>query len=145
MTFIQLFHGGLIFCSFGLLCEVVFTGVFDAIRTLGKSYKAEVSLLMIVPYFVGYIAGVTIVDSISHNGAKIFVVVSIVYIVEYYFGSVYRYFKICPWKYDHKFKLNNRIIRLDINGLITFAYLPFWLIFAKIALQIHESIKVITQ
>lgn len=134
-------HGALIFCSFGLLCEVIFTGIFDAIKTSGKSYKAEVSLLMIVPYFVGYVAGVVIVDAIDHGGAKIFTIVFIVYVIEYYFGLVYRHFKICPWKYDHKFKLNDRIIRLDVNGLITFAYLPFWLIFAKLSLKIHESIK----
>ena len=127
-----------LFCAFGLLAEVAFTGIYEALTTGFKTWKGHVSLLMILPYGIGYLLGTQIFSffDITNTVVRIFSIVVIIYSLEYYFGSVYKHFGILPWKYDHKIQVMGIHIRLDVNGLISFAYLPLWIGFSVIALKI---------
>lgn len=131
-----LFYGCILFSMYGLVNEIIFTGIFSWFPTL----KGTVSLLMIPVYSVSYLLLVSnIYKKLTRFAENIFLrsffVVLIVYFVEYIFGNVYFFMGFNPWKYHHGWASEFS------NGAITLYYLPFWYIFAFIVVHIGDIVS----
>ena len=124
----EILCGMLLFSAFGLMVEIIFTGLGEF---WSGSFKGSVSLLMIPVYSLSYILGVTALPVIRETilfklSFRIPLIILTVYIIEWAFGAFYAALGLTPWYYDHGWASEFS------NGHITLYFLPAWAGFSLI-------------
>ncbi len=129
--------GMLLFSVFGLMIEIIFTGIF---AFWSGSFKGQVSLLMIPVYSLSYYLGLKLLPLVEDTQLyelkyRLPGIVLIVYTIEWIFGAFYQGIGLLPWYYDHGWASDFS------NGNITLLYVPAWLFFAWIVVPAIRTVE----
>lgn len=142
---LELFVASCLFSFFGVLSEIIFTGIYDYFISDKKNWKGEVSLLMFPVYWIAYFLFSTPIHFLFASflipfQVQCLLVVILIYIIEYCAGRLYLHFGMSCWHYDHVFTLFGKQLRFDVDNVITFLYFPLWYLFAFIGLLFDQVI-----
>lgn len=126
-----------LFAVFGLLVELVFTGVFSG---FSGSFLGHVSLLMVPVYATAYFAMGPLLGLLARLDwdtlpIRLPLAVLVIYTFEWSFGAAYRAMGLQPWYYDHGWASDFS------DGNITLYYLPAWLVFAWIVVPARRAVR----
>ena len=125
------------------MVEVCFTSIYDMVEKYWNTSEVDFRLIGYSHIWAIFIYGAAMVlieklymelkDKL-HLIIRLFIYVVTVYLVEYTCGTFLSLFQSCPWDYRYVGLqvyyryLSNYFSHLpyNVNGIITFAYAPFW-------------------
>lgn len=138
--FITPFVAALIFGGFGLLVELLFSCVYDIIKTRIFSLNSSVSLWM-YPVYAGSFHLLSFIGPYLQRMPTYeiyFIIVICLYICEFSWSFIYEKFGIQPWCYHHAIRFRGVKYLLHVNHRITVLYAPFWFIFAYFIWEFYK-------